>query len=523
MSEVIAKISLASLAPRPKLIDGSVYVGKDILDLLTGSMYLDPLNVFREYIQNAADSIDEARSLGLDFPPGPQITLEFSHQERSVRIRDCGTAIPAADFVRRLTTIGASGKRGKKLRGFRGVGRLSGLGYCQELIFRSRAEGETKVSELRWDGRVLREKMRDPAFVGGLAETVAAAVTQTRIAGADFPARFFEVELRKVQRLRNDLLLNEAIVKSYLSQVAPVPFAPDFTHGDVIQAHLDKAGVAKTVEIHFAGDDVPVYHRASNRIELSQKLTDEVSEVQLIDYYGQDGDLIATGWLGHHSYAGAIPRRLGISGVRLRAGNIQIGDERITAQLFPESRFVGWSIGDIHVVSPKISPNGRRDEFEASVHYVHLQNELTLTMKEITQLIRMRSLQRNRLKQVHVQLSALTEWMALAKDGGFHPMLVSVMNEVAAARLESAVKEASKLEPDSGDRKLAEGRIGEASKVLSKEMMDKENNQLEKKLLSAAVPIKAALRTILTSSQNPKKAASLAMQVLAAVESSQAA
>lgn len=388
MSEVIAQVSLAGLVARPKPIEDSVYVGKDVLDLLTGSMYLDPLNIYREYVQNAADSIDEARDAGLPFPAGPQIAFEFNHQERSVRIRDCGAAIPAGDFVRRLTTIGASGKRGKKQRGFRGVGRLSGLGYCQELIFRSRAQGEPKVSELRWDGRVLRDKMRDPAFIGGLADIVAAAASQTRLPGDGFPERFFEVELRKVQRLRNDLLLNEAAIKDYLSQVAPVPFAPSFSHAEEIDAHLARAGVGRTVDIQFAGDPIPVLHRAVDEFPISDKVNDKITVIEPVEYFDSDGDLVATGWLGHHSYAGAISRRLGLGGVRLRCGNIQIGDERILSQLFPEPRFSAWAIGDIHVISPKIIPNGRRDEFEPSVHYAHLQNELTLTMKGIAQRIR---------------------------------------------------------------------------------------------------------------------------------------
>ena len=46
----------------------------------------------------------------------------------------------------RLTAFGASKKRGKGSRGFRGVGRLAGIGYCQELVFRSRVPGESKVS-----------------------------------------------------------------------------------------------------------------------------------------------------------------------------------------------------------------------------------------------------------------------------------------------------------------------------------------------------------------------------------------
>lgn len=521
MSEVVERISLDGLMPKPKLIEESVYVGKDILDLLTGSMYLDPLNVYREYVQNAADSIDEARNQELIFSPGPQIELAFNHLERSVKIRDCGVAIPAVDFVRRLITIGASGKRGKKQRGFRGVGRLSGLGYCQELIFRSRAEGEPKVMELRWDGRVLREKMRDPAFLGGLADIVAAAVTVVKLPGADFPDRFFEVEMRKVQRLRNDLLLNEVAIRGYLSQVAPVPFAPDFTFGDEIQAHLEKAGVAKTVDIQFDGDSKPIYHRATNQIAVSDKLNDEITSVKVVEYFGGEGELVATGWIGHHSYAGALPAKLGLGGIRLRAGNIQIGDERITAPLFVESRFVGWAVGDIHVISPKIFPNGRRDEFEASVHYTQLQNDLQFTIKEITQLIRNRSVQRNRLKQVQLQLGAITEWTLICKEGGLHPMLTSVVSEVAAERVKAAGLEATKLEANTEDRKLAERHIKAVGEAFKKSGAAVTTSPLEKKLASAAGPIKAALRTILTSSPNAKRGVALAQQVLMAVESSQ--
>ena len=32
-----------------------IVVGKDILELVSSSMYIDPLTIYREYIQNAAD------------------------------------------------------------------------------------------------------------------------------------------------------------------------------------------------------------------------------------------------------------------------------------------------------------------------------------------------------------------------------------------------------------------------------------------------------------------------------------
>src|SRR6266508_4367160 len=101
-------------------------------------------------------------------------------EKRSVRIRDNGSGIAWTDFTRRLTALGASGKRGTQARGFRGVGRLAGLGYSQELVFRSRIEGETLVSELRWDCRALKAALRAADADQGVAELIRSIVSVSR-------------------------------------------------------------------------------------------------------------------------------------------------------------------------------------------------------------------------------------------------------------------------------------------------------------------------------------------------------
>ena len=47
------------------LDDTEVFIGKDVLELLSSSMYVNPLSIFREYIQNSTDGIDDAVSAGL--------------------------------------------------------------------------------------------------------------------------------------------------------------------------------------------------------------------------------------------------------------------------------------------------------------------------------------------------------------------------------------------------------------------------------------------------------------------------
>jgi HSP90 family molecular chaperone len=90
---------------RSKLTE-PVVVGKDILELLSSAMYVDPLSIFREYIQNAADSLDEADQLGL-YPKGtkPSIHITLDATARCAKVRDTGAGVPQASFNRTLTAI----------------------------------------------------------------------------------------------------------------------------------------------------------------------------------------------------------------------------------------------------------------------------------------------------------------------------------------------------------------------------------------------------------------------------------
>ena len=109
-------------------------VGKDILELLSTSMYVDPMSMYREYVQNSADAIDLAQSGGLLHGPG-RVDVRMDQSTRTVFIRDNGSGLGRDQFVPQLTALGGSKKRGTGARGFRGVGRLAGLAFCQELIF----------------------------------------------------------------------------------------------------------------------------------------------------------------------------------------------------------------------------------------------------------------------------------------------------------------------------------------------------------------------------------------------------
>lgn len=397
-----------------------VVVGKDVLELLSTSMYVDAMTIYREYIQNAADAIDEARAQHSLSEKAPgQVDITIDAVARLIRIRDSGTGIAWPGFAERLISLGSSAKRGTTARGFRGVGRLAGLGYCQELIFRSRVEGEAQVSELRWDCRALKSALRSARHTQLLETLIQEIVSVRRVGAEKQPKRFFEVELSGVVRHRNDRLLSPVAVADYLAQVAPVPFSPDFPFGADIAAALRSHVRLGDLHIRINGAEQHLVRPHRTCIEVGDGQHNKVTDLEIRELTGMDGGCVgAIAWILHHEYVGALPSKALLKGVRLRAGNMQIGENNLLEELFPEPRFNSWAIGEVHVLDPKVVPNGRRDHFEQSVHFDNLVNQLAPITRAIAKRCRDSSIGRKWLREFATHKSAALETAKAVSRGG---------------------------------------------------------------------------------------------------------
>jgi molecular chaperone HtpG len=411
-------IALKQLQRPSTAVTDDVLIGKDILDLLTGAMYVDPLSIYREYIQNAADAIEEAREAKLYTKAvQPAVRIDIDPKARTVKIRDNGVGVIEKEFVRRLTALGASKKRGTNLRGFRGVGRLSGLGYCQELIFRARAAGERKAAELSWDGKKLKELLRSEDHTD-LTQAIKAIAETRTLTLDDYPEHFFEVELRGVRRVQNDILLNPDLVAEYLSQVAPVPFADNFRFAQTIEDFLNRHTKYDTIAISL-GNNAPLVRPHRSSFPITDKISDTFSGIQFFEVPGVEEGVDAIGWILTHSYLGAIPKRAQVAGLRARVGNMQIGTSEIYEGLFPQPRFNSWCVGEIHIISKKILPNGRRDDFEVNGHLQNLQGHLAKHAKDLVKVCRDKSVIRNRLKSAALLAETVSQSIALLEKSQF--------------------------------------------------------------------------------------------------------
>lgn len=393
-----------------------IIVGRDVLELVSSAMYIDPMTVYREYIQNAADAVDDARRGGiLGADERGRVAIDIDPKSRSIRIRDNGTGISSAEFGRRMTALGASSKRGTNARGFRGVGRLAGLGYAQELIFRSRTVNDNMVAEVSWDCRKLKALLRQE--VGNIESLIRSIVTLRRRPGGDYPEHFFEVELRGVVRIRSDKLMSPASVEEYLGQVGPVPFSPEFRFGAQLREALAPVVELGELEIFIDGKEQPVFrpHRDVMVQENGKPIT--FDRVSIREIPGMDGEPAAVFWILHHEYEGALPASAGIRGLRIRAGNVQIGDNNLLEDLFPESRFNSWSVGEVHIIDRKITPNGRRDHFEQNSHYTNLVNQLNPAAREIAKLCRNSSIKRKWLRDVDLHRQQIEQAIGVIEQG----------------------------------------------------------------------------------------------------------
>jgi molecular chaperone HtpG len=404
-------------------------------------MYVDPMTIYREYAQNSADSIDEAHRIGCLSRTEPgRVDITVNAVSRSIRIRDNGTGLAWHDFAQRLSNLGASRKRGTSARGFRGVGRLAGLGYCQELIFRSRVVSEEHVSEMRWDCRLLKAALRSAENDQHLGDIVKSIVSTRRTPSSGFPDHFFEVELKGVIRHRDDRLLNAVAVGEYLSQVAPVPFAPEFSFGAEIEAALRGHVNVANLLIRVNGSDSPLYRPHRNSFLINEVALDKTTELEIKAFNDVDGNVAAIAWIAHHGYYGALPNKTLIKGIRLRSGNVQVGDHALLESMFPESRFNAWAIGEVHIIDKKVLPNGRRDHFEHSSHFDNLLNQLTPLIREIARRCRDSSIARKWIREFELHKAAVLEETKVIRRGGLSKQARKSRTDAIARSLKSVDK-----------------------------------------------------------------------------------
>ncbi len=424
-------------------MNNNIVIGKHTLESLTSGMYSDPYVVFREYIQNAADSIDDAYKAQVLNQGNDRINICISPIERLIIIEDNGIGIPAAKAEKTLVSIGNSQKASDNSRGFRGIGRLSALSYCSKLTFETSFAGEDVASKVIIDATKLTELLAFNADMDVSVVDVLDKVYTAEIIPVSADSHYFKVTMEGVDDSSKLTEYDEVLL--YLSQNVPVPYDPKFTWGKEIVKRLKAEGYYEpnyNVYLTYGDKTIPVFkpYRDEFLVDKSKNLVDKILDINVVKLTDSSNNPIAIGWLAKTNYLGSIYDR-SVKGIRLRKGNILIGDHQTLNVVFKDARFNGWSIGEIFAMDLRLIPNARRDNFEKNPSYFLLVEQLTTIASAITKDIRSASLSRNAdLSNALAQYEKVQHDAAVALEKGISSSEKGILNQALISAQETIAK-----------------------------------------------------------------------------------
>jgi len=225
-----------------------IKMGLRLLETLTSALYEDPIVLFREYIQNSVDAYVAATrdNSGIDMEDF-YVDIEIDYENKAIRFADNGYGIELSKFEEYMRSIGKSDKgKYKDQIGFRGIGRLSALPFCDELIFRNKVKGSDKIQVFQWDGK----KYSDLLLKGEDHELDAAMGEISKI--FEYPydgsleCHFFEVRIRNYS-VEIVELLSTADFRGKLCLLLPLRYSPSFDAQGIVKQEYDRV-MGKSLE-----------------------------------------------------------------------------------------------------------------------------------------------------------------------------------------------------------------------------------------------------------------------------------
>lgn len=350
-----------------------IKVGKDVLESLTTSMYEDHRSIYREYIQNSCDQIDKAVKLSiLNSIYDGEIYINIDSSMKTIEIYDNATGIKENEVYSILGNIALSNKDRENERGFRGIGRLAGLGYCEELIFETSYQGENTKTIMSWNAKKFKEIVNNRKHKEEATSVIESIISQ-RTEDEDCDKHYFKVKLLNVT---NEELLHKDEIRKYLSMVAPLPIQSHFFLKEKIYKELKEDNISiDEYNIYVSTEQIYKAYSADIK-DNSNKLIDKIYDISFIKLYDDNNDIICWGWYGVSDFEGTITKNNIFRGIRLRKGNIQIGLENTLNKLHKESRGNNYFIGEIYAIHSELIPNARRDYFSENQMYKEFEKKL---------------------------------------------------------------------------------------------------------------------------------------------------
>lgn len=369
-------------------------VNKSVVRMFMFDLYSEPKTIFREYVQNAYDSILDAVEQGiLPSVKDGMVYVNIDQANRIITIEDNGTGVPSSIAPKVLKSIGVSTKKDRKRAGFMGIGRLVGGGYCRELIFETSAQGEKDISRVTFDIPHIDALLDDDDYESATDVLETTTKFETfKAEDIDTDKHYFKVILNDVSTQYVESLLDEESIKKYLLQIAPIPYNMMFKriikksikeHPDY-KSYFDNLGYIR-LNLNKSVDLQKLY---SDEVEgTGLNSNDKIDRLRVFELNADDGEKLAWGWYAITPFTQkiAINAQTELTkGIRLRVKNIQVGDYNFFGGegYFTQSRNNEYFIGEIHTIHPNIRPIPERSDLSPTPETKLLKTKIKEFFKE---------------------------------------------------------------------------------------------------------------------------------------------
>ena len=375
-------------------------VGKNLISMLMFQMYGDSKLIYREYIQNSRDAINDAVTCGIlkKITEG-RISITIDKSGKCITIEDNGTGVSYKNVEPVLLDIADSTKDGETSAGQFGIGRLVGGYFCRKLSFRTSYQGEEVASEIVFDIDKIKQILDDESDRSTATEVID-KTTDLNLFEEEKSKHYFVVRLEDVHPDYPELL-DETLISEYLKEVAPVDYSMQFKN-QLIETSVHDEYIELQHDVgHF---QISINDTISLRKRYGLTIEGTGDNILGLEYFSLKDDFfgrLAWGWYAITPFTKSIPVSDRNSCFRLRKHNIQVGDANLLTSFFPKNETRGnkYFYGEIHIVNPKIKLNSARDglaptpeseklkslirdKFDELVKLYHLANDMKNVVRD---------------------------------------------------------------------------------------------------------------------------------------------
>lgn len=244
-----------------------IKLGIGLLETITVALYESPIILFREYIQNSLDAynraIDKENKKEIN---NFEVTIVTDKINKNIVIRDNGYGIDPDKFKEKMTNIAISEKdEDRKYIGFRGIGRISGLPFCEKLIFKNKFENSSDVNICIWNGLEYKTLIKNKSKES-LEEKIGEIIDfKKEEYDKKKEEHFFEVTIYKYDQEIEELLSNDFFIER-LKKLLPLSYSKSFKHANKI---IDRYKIFMNEDLNLFM--IPVKY---NGMELVKNYTD---------------------------------------------------------------------------------------------------------------------------------------------------------------------------------------------------------------------------------------------------------